>query len=266
MRWKMRGKMWTRWVLVFVLAMLVLPQLTLARGQDDDYEWKTWRTRRSHAGFNGFGGFFFGGQNFASNAMDKLTSSMGVPDLKAPVLGMGGFGAGHLGNGWRIGGLGYGYQASSSGVYTDPDTGDRYNRRVDMVIGGGGFLVEYSPWMIGPVNIGFGSILGWGSVEIDISQDSGAFTWSDLTGQYIGQPSAGENISTTIFQPFAMAEPYLTARVHILDWMAFSATAGYHFNSLQSTEWYKGEQRLVGNGPDVDMNNVFYRLGLVFGG
>lgn len=257
---------WSRLLVLLFAVMLVLPQLTMAQDDDDDYEWKTWRTRRSHAGFNGFGGFFYGGQELASTAMNNLTTSMGLPKLDSQVGGMGGFGMGHLGNGWRIGGLGFGYQAASDGVYTDPNTGNKYNRKVEMLIGGGGFLVEYSPWMIGPVNLGVGSVLGWGSVQIEISQDSGAFTWSDLTSQYVGPPSAGENITTTIMQPFAMAEPYITARVHILDWMAFTAMAGYHFNSMQSTEWYNGDQKLVGHGPDLDMNNVFYRVGLVFGG
>jgi hypothetical protein len=255
------------WVAVLMVVLLSLPAIASAQDDDEDgWEYKTWRMRRSHAGFNGFGGFFYGTQTFKSTMLDNLASSMEISKLESRMGGMGGWGMGHLGNGWRIGGLGFGYDVSAKGVYTDQNNGETYNRRIDVNVGGGGFMVEYSPWMIGPVNFGAGTLLGFGGVQVDLNQNKGAFSWQDITSQYIGSPSAGENITSTIVGGFMFAEPYVTARVHILDWLGFSATAGYHFNSFKSSQWYYSEKELNNNGPDFDMNDLFFRFGFVFGG
>jgi hypothetical protein len=244
----------------------VAAQSAQQEGGEEEYEWKTWKTRRSHAGFNGFGGFFFGAQSYTSDMLGNLASAMQIGELDQPMMGMGGWGMGHVGGGWRVGGLGYGYLAEAEGVYTDPATGEQYNRRVSLEVGGGGFILEYSPWMIGPVNLGAGAVLGWGGAQVQLQQDTGVYDWDELTQQYVGPPSEGENISTDLMQGFVMAEPYVTARVHLLDWMAFSGTAGYHFNSLQAQNWMYAERDISGNGPDIDMNNFFFRFGFVFGG
>ncbi len=259
-------KAWKRVVVLAIITATLVPTMALARKSQEDYEWKTWRTRRSYAGFNGFGGFFFGGQLYTSNALSNLADQMGVSGMKDNMVGFGGWGMAHIGGGWRIGGLGYGYMTKATGVYTDPTTSERYNRRVQLDIGGGGFVIEYSPWMIGPVNFGIGSVLGWGSATLTLHQDSGAFTWNDLANQYVGESVASENISTEILQNFAFADPYVTTRVHLLDWMAFSATVGYHLDTLQSARWQFATNDLSGNGPDLDMNQLFIRVGLVFGG
>lgn len=259
-------KGWKRGLVMLVVVATLLPSLALARKSQDDYEWKTWRTRRSHAGFNGFGGFFFGGQKYESNALSQLAAQMGVSGLKENALGSGGWGMGHLGNGWRIGGLGYGYTVKGTGVYTDPVSGNRYNRRLQLDVGGGGFMIEYSPWMIGPVNFGVGSVLGGGGATISMHQDTGTFTWGELGDQYVNPQTAGENISTDIMQGYLMVEPYITARVHVLDWMAFSATVGYHFDSMQAANWQFDMNDLSGQGPDMNLNQLFIRAGLVFGG
>ncbi|MFH0882517.1 MAG: hypothetical protein V2A56_06000 [bacterium] len=259
-------KGWRRSLVMLVVVATLLPTLAMARKSQEDYEWKTWRTRRSHAGFNGFGGFFFSGQVYESDAFSTLATRMGVSGIKDNLTGFGGWGMAHLGNGWRIGGLGYGYMTKGTGVFTDPETGDRYNRRLQLDVGGGGFMIEYSPWMIGPVNFGVGSLLGWGGAVLTMHQDSGAFTWADLGDQYVNSASTGENISTEILQNFMLAEPYVTARVHLLDWMAFTATVGYHFDSLQSSNWQFANNDLSGQGPDLNMNQLFFRAGLVFGG
>ena len=94
-------KGWKRGLVMLVVVATLLPSMAMARKSQDDYEWKTWRTRRSHAGFNGFGGFFFGGQKYESNALSQLAAQMGVSGLKENALGSGGWGMGHLGNGWR---------------------------------------------------------------------------------------------------------------------------------------------------------------------
>lgn len=259
-------KKWKSILAVALIVLLVVPTITFAKKSDDDYEWKTWRTRRSHAGFSGFGGFSYTMQPYSSPMLDNLATSMGLDPLDENLQGMGGWGMGHIGGGWRLGGMGYGAIAKTTGVFQDPNTNETYNRKITLEYGLGGFMIEYSPWMIGPVNFGLGSTLGWGGVTIRLQQDAGAFTWNDLTSQYIGSPSNGENLTTEITQDFVFAEPYATARVHILDWMALSATVGYHFDNLRASEWLFAENELSGLGPGLDMNNVYFRVGMIFGG
>lgn len=260
-----------RWTtaLVMVLGLgLLLPSFAAegARQQDeDDYEWKTWRTKRSHAGFNGHGGFFFGAQTITSNDLDNLAASMGLDDFDGVTWGWGGYGLGHIGGGWRIGGLGFGAMAQSSGVFTDT-SGSRYNRELQLDLGGGGFVVEYSPWMLGPVHMGLGAMIGGGGVTVSMRQDSGTYTWDELKGQYVGSPSKGENITTELTRPFFIAQPYVTVRVHILDWMAAEGQVGYTISSLTDSGWYFDDEEINGAGPSIDVNKPFFRVGLIFGG
>lgn len=233
--------------------------------EDDDYRWKTWRTHRSHGGFSGFGGFYYNMQTFETEDIDALAAEMGLDDFNSRIFGWGGYGMGHVGDGWRIGGGGHGAYAISDGVYTASD-GDKYNRTLEMDLGMGGFMFEYSPWMIGPVNFGVGAMLGGGGVSIVMSQDTGTYTWSDLINQYAGDPVDGENIRTEVHSGFLVAEPYVTMRVHLLDWMALMASGGWTLTSLQSDEWMFNERELIGDGPDLDLNRPFVRVGLVFGG
>jgi hypothetical protein len=233
--------------------------------EDDDYRWKTWKTHRSHGGFSGYGGFYFNAQTFESDNLDKLARAMDLDEFDSFVPQWGGWGMGHVGGGWRLGGGGHGGTMISDGVFTATD-GSLYNRTLEIDMGMGGFMFEYSPWMVGPVNFGMGAMIGGGGVSVIMSQDSGTYTWEDLNGQYKGDPSDGENIRTQIDQGFFIAEPYVTVRVHILDWMALSGSAGYTITSFQADGWEFNEDTLSGDGPDIDFNKPFYRVGLVFGG
>lgn len=254
--------------LMLVLFLLALPAagFALQDDNDKDYEWKTWKTRRSHAGFNGHGAFYYQGQTFESSALDQLATDMGLEKFDGVMTGWGGYGLGHIGNGWRIGGGGFGLEARTSGLYTDTGTGETYNRELLMTLGGGGFMIEYSPWMIGPINFGIGSLIGGGGAMIEMRQDTGAFTWNQLGNQYTGDPSNAENVSTDIMQGFFMVRPYATIRVHVLDWMAVEGVAGYHLSTLSDQNWYFGEKQLSGKGPELDVNRPFFRVGFAFGG
>ena len=260
-----------RWKTTLILLLLVAMALPMAGfaaqdNDEDEYEWKTWKTRRSHAGFNGHGGFFYQAQTFESSVLENQAVAMGLDKPGNMMYGWGGYGLGHIGGGWRIGGEGFGMELSTTGIYTDPANGERYNRELNMDMGGGGFLVEYSPWMIGPINFGIGALIGGGGVTIEMRQDTGAFTWDDLRNQYTGNPSNAGNVSTDITQGFFLFRPYATVRVHVLDWMAVEGVAGYHLSTLSDKGWYFGERQLSGSGPELDLNRPYFRVGLAFGG
>lgn len=245
--------------------------LTLALPDVSDAK-PRWRSSGHSDGFDGFGGFFYGQQGIDFNDLKTLAHDMGIESPDNGINGWGGYGMGHLGNGWRIGGLGFGYDARYSGVYTSTAGAvpQEFNRAMQITMGGGGFLAEFSPWMIGPVNFGVGTLLGWGGIEIRLTQDDGTADWQDLTGQYTEDPNSpgysNNNINTNLTQSFILINPYVTARIHILDWMALAGQVGYNFNTLDPSKWTFFERELPGDASDMETKKMFYRIGLVFGG
>lgn len=266
--------MHTRWswfvialVFAFSLGFAADTYAAIDEEDDEDYEWRTWRTRRSEGAFNGHGAFFTVFNSFASDEVNDIAQAMGLDDLPAMTVGYGGYGMGHIGNGWRIGGMGFGSYASVDGVVTTES--GRYNREIYLTMAGGGFMVEYAPFMIGPVNIGAGSMIGFGGMTLELRQDNGTFTWEDLVGQYTTDPAtvSAENAVSRIDQGFFMVNPYVTARIHVLSWMAVEGAVGYHFDTSSMDNWAFFEDReLNGKGPDFNFHRPYFRVGLAFGG
>lgn len=259
------------WLALFLALLVMLPPLAMADQdkEEDNANFKVWKTRRSHAGFNGFGGFFVMGMPQKSKALDQLTDDMQMGRFSEMAYGMGGYGLVHLGGGWRIGGSGAGVSTTSKSIFTDPVTGDRYNRKAEYDFGYGGFLLEYSPWMIGRVNFGVGALFGGGGVELEMWQDEGVFSWEDIQDPFVTPPSSADsptNVNTSIEQGFFVVRPYVTARIHILDWMALEGQVGYFWTSFQKNSWQMNLTEMNGDGPDLDLNQPDFRIGLAFGG
>jgi len=259
---------WLKVSFVLAVIMIFVPMTAFAAEfgweEEDDYEWKTWKTHRSHGGFSGFAGFYTNVQTFESNEFTNLALDMGLDEFDDYVFCWGGHVMGHVGNGWRLGGGGHGGEVKTEGVVVDGGT--EYYRSLEIGLGMGGVTVEYSPWMFGPVNLGLGSTIGGGEVSVVMSQDNGLHTWNKLRQPFTDPEALSQNVRTEIVQGFFMAEPYVTVRIHILDWMALSGTAGWTLTSLQSDKWMFNEEDIGGRGPDMDLNRPFYRIGLVLGG
>ncbi len=254
-------------VLILFLSFIFLVPCTLIAddSEKEDYEWKTWRTKRSQAGFNGHGGVMFLVLPFECDELP--TKEMGIDELPDVMLGFGGLGMGYVGKGWRIGGGGFGASVSSSGVVTD-STGNTFNRYLELSFGGGGVIVEYSPWMKKQINFGVGCLLGGGAYSVKFREDSGTFTWDDLSGQFITDPGDGNrpNVVTTIEQPVALFQPYATARFHLLDWIAVEGTVGMHITSTSISSWEFEDKEVSGDGIEITTKYPFYKAGVVFGG
>jgi len=247
-----------------LIVAFLLPSIVSAQ-DDDGYEWKVWKTKRSHAGFSGHGGPMYSVLFWESSDLDKLAKAMGLEEMSHTAHGMGGYGMGHVGNGWRLGGGGYGFSSTSSGIYTDTN-GNRYNRSMELTFGGGVFYIEYSPWMIGPINFGVGTGIGGGGATVTLKQDNGTVTWEDIQNQYIGDPSSGTNIESEILRGYFLMDPYTTVRVFVLDWMAVEGRVGFYLNTLSEKGWYFGTDKMAGNGVDISINKPYFSIGLVFGG
>ncbi len=259
---------------IFIGLMLIafgLLSVSIVFAGDGTSEWKAWTSKKNDGGFDGHGGFFYGYQLVDFKDLKDLAKDMGIEVPKNGLRGWGGFGMGNLGGGFRIGGAGYGFWGKYSGVAVDTGSAGeaddkQYNRVMEVSISGGGVTLEYSPWMIGPVNYGFGVLIGGGSLMVRLHQDDGTFSWNDLTGQYTDFNAEKENIVTEISQGFFILNPYLAARIHILDWMAVDTAVGYNFNTANSSGWYFGDREIAGEGSTINPRNFYFRVGMAFGG
>ncbi len=269
-------------VFIIILIFLFILPTVLVGGpsnwdQDDDdddkkYRWKRWR-HHDDKFYDGFGAFTIDYQVFDGDALNQLAEDAGLGDLDDGIITFGGYGMGYVGKGWYIGGGGFGGRNKTSGVYTDdtdPNNVQRYNRRLDIHFGGGGFQFEWAPLIIGPVNFGAGALLGGGGASIKVTQHTGTLSWGDLTDPFRGidNPNAqpGDNNVVKAERGFWLARPYITGRVRLLDWFSLSGTVGYNLTSLSTSGWKFENQELEGKGPDLDLDEPFYRFGLIFGG
>ncbi|MDP8206357.1 MAG: hypothetical protein P9L92_06810 [Candidatus Electryonea clarkiae] len=257
--------------LILFLIMLIFMQWNLSECKanfsiEEDYDWKTWKIRRSTSGFNGHGGFFYISLPFQSSDLDFVTNGMGLEKLSDQMTGMGGLGMGHIGSGWRIGGAGFSSQATSKGFFQDAS--GIYNRELELEFGGGGLIVEHSPWMMTRINFGYGSLIGFGEYKIKLQQNTGAFDWNDLYNQYFGSPTAnhGYVMVNSLRLPFFLLQPYATARLHLIDWLAIEGAVGFNIVAPFSSSWEFEGRAMTGAGPEIEIQDPYYRIGLVFGG
>ncbi|MDP8206356.1 MAG: hypothetical protein P9L92_06805 [Candidatus Electryonea clarkiae] len=252
-------------ILFFLMTVLVVTMLPLTviagidDDDDDDYEWKRWKHRHHHQSFlDGFGSFMVGYQTFASSNLEDLASDLQIGELDEGMYTFGGRGMGHVGRGWYIGGGGFGGGARTSGVVGN------LNREILLNLGGGGFMFEWAPINLGPLNFGAGSMLGGGGVSIKIIQHTGNLDW-DLLSNSFGAVDVKNNI-IELDIGFFWARPYVTARIKLLEWMALEGSAGMNLTTLGEGDWTFHEKQLNGDGPNLDIDETFYRFGILFGG
>src|SRR4030042_6336753 len=74
----------------------------------------------------------------------------------------------------RIGGVGFGGSTSESA------RSDGFEREAVYHISGGGFTVEYTLPFIKNVAVSVGTIIGGGSIQIELYRNSGSFDWQNL--------------------------------------------------------------------------------------
>ncbi|MBD3167541.1 hypothetical protein GF324_13155 [bacterium] len=261
-------------VVLLVFGLLITATVPLFAAdreeEDDDYEWKQWSTPRGEFGFNGFFEVFYHFQTYNADPVDRLASQMGIDDTRGFTHGWGLMALGHVGKGWRIGGMGFGGSTDVDGIVTSniPDVPD-VSREIELETGGGGFTFEYSPTMIGPVFIGIGATVGGGSLALTMRQSTGNFSWANLRDPYTGDQGETENAyntTTRIEQGFFLFEPYLSFRIHMLDWLALDLTGGYHLDTVSSENWQFNETEIIDDGPGWHIRSPFFRAGLAFGG
>lgn len=142
----------------------------------------------------------------------------------------------------RIGGGGFG--GSTSEMIDSPL--DNFRREVRYSIGGGGFSVEYTIPFIRTFGISVGTMIGGGSIDVEIYKNRGSFSWNDLTNEFGNNSSQSENISRTITGTYWLVSPMINIDIPVYRFVAVRIGAGYQFSL--------GENWTIEN--DLELNNV----------
>ncbi len=189
--------------------------------------------------------------------VDGLMTELGVkstPFRDDGIILWGGSGQGYVGNGWFLGGFGNGGSVSNTittYLSTDVAEADPIERKVSFKIGFGGLTIEkrLAPFSFLTLSGGVG--LGLGGIDLNVTQDEGAFSWENLNDELINTRSTSVNFSKN----YAIAHPRASVMIRLTGWMRLRAEAGYLYGYGFSDGW----KTTLGNS-SIDSNIDTYEL------
>ncbi len=108
------------------------------------------------------------------DGINKILQANGFDDLTDTYMPLfGGYGMGNVGNGWFIGGGGYGYEKIQK-ISVDNGT-----RRYGYIVGFGGVTVNKKIALAKNIVVDLGILVGGGSASLELRQTDGDYTWND---------------------------------------------------------------------------------------
>ncbi len=174
-----------------------------------------------------------------------------TPFSSEGVVMWGGSGQGYVGNGWFLGGFGNGGSLTNKVTATHSTNGDQVEREVSFSMGFGGLTIEkrLAPFKFMTLSGGIG--LGLGGVDLNVTQDEGAFTWGDLNDELLETKSTSVNFSKN----YAIAHPRASVMIRLTGWMRLRAEYGYLYGYGFSDGW----KTTLGNS-SIDSDTDTYEL------
>jgi hypothetical protein len=181
-----------------------------------------------------------------ANGFDDLT------DNYLPLFG--GYGMGNVGNGWFIGGAGYGYEKIQK-ISIDNGT-----RRYEFKVGFGGMTINKKIALLKNVVMDFGLLVGGGNASLELRQTDGDYSWED---DFDNKPNY---YSLKYRKRFFAYRPSAGVLVRVLPWMGVHGSVGYlgsySFNNDWKDDYFK--YTVKGDSPKV-FDGVSYSLSVWFG-
>lgn len=182
-------------------------------------------------------------------------------DISGPVVAWGGGGAGNVGNGWFIGGMGAGFELRKQIAIKDTLTGESGWRSYKLENGFGGVTVAKKfPLFTERLVLDLSIMLGGGGTTLWVSQTDGDFRWDDPVE---GKKSYAVRLEKGYFAYL----PSVGLLVRIKDWLGVHGSVGYLGTYSADDKWtekpfdftVKGASPVVPSGPS-------FTLGIWFGG
>jgi hypothetical protein len=226
------------------------------------------------APFGGGGGFTPGWIFPKFDELNKQLRQFGVPEFSSSgFFTTGGAGFIYLGfiKNLRIGGMGFGGSKSVSGSEVFPDLLNKtsginsseyiLNKEVDYSLGGGGVTIEYTLPFIRTFGISVGGVIGGGSLQLDVYQNSGSFSWNNFWND-LKNPQV--NTHRTIKNNFWFFTPTVNVDIPFLRFMIFRISGGYQFTFANS--WKLDNNLSFSDVPSGLNGNCFYLQSGIFVG
>jgi len=189
------------------------------------------------------------------DGINKLLQANGFDDLTGAYMPLfGGYGMGNVGNGWFIGGGGYGYEKIQK-ISIDGGT-----RRYEYTVGFGGMTVNKKIALMKNVVVDLGLLVGGGEASLELRQTDGDYSWDD---DFDNNP---EYYSLKYRKKFMAYRPSAGMLIRVLPWMGIHGSVGYlgsySFNDDWKDDYFK--YTVKGDSPKV-LDGLSYSLGVWFG-
>lgn len=191
------------------------------------------------------------------NEINKQISKFGVGEFSNSLFTFGGSGFTYIKilDDVRIGGIGFGGSTSEEADVAG------FNREAKFSIGGGALTIEYSLPMIRKIAVSVGAMLGAGSMQIELYQNSGTFSWD---GVFNSSGTSTNNYSRIIKNTFYIISPTVNIDVPFNRFMAARLGAGYML-TLGNDWTIENEKDLIGVPNKLNADSFYIQAGLYFG-
>lgn len=212
------------------------------------------KDKKPHPGFGGGGPeVILLEADFAG--INKLLQANGFDDLTDKYMPLfGGYGMVNVGNGWFIGGGGYGYEK----IQKKSVNGG--TRRYEYTVGFGGMTVNKKIALTKNIIVDLGLLVGGGEASLELRQTDGDYSWDD---NFDDDPNY---YSLKYRKAFMAYRPSAGVLIRVLPWMGIHGSVGY-LGSYSFTEDWKDdyfEYTVAGDSPKV-LDGLSYSLGVWFG-
>lgn len=208
------------------------------------------------APFGGGGGYTPGWIFVNLDELNKQLVSFGSGQLtKSGFYTSGGAGFVYIGfvPNLRIGGMSFGGGTSESAL------SNGFEKEAIYHISGGGLTVEYTLPFIKNMAVSVGSVIGGGSIQIELYKNSGNFDWQNLWTE-----TSTNNISRKISNEFFLLTPMINVDIPFYRFVSFRLGAGYQL-AFGKTWKVENDKELLNVPSKLNGNSFFIQSGILFG-
>ena len=153
----------------------------------------------------------------------------------------------------RIGGVGFGGSTSESAISSG------FEREAIYRISGGGFTIEYTLPFIKNVAVSVGTVIGGGSIQIELYRNAGDFDWQNLLTE-----STTNNISRRLTNNFFLLSPTINVDIPFYRFVSFRIGGGYQL--ALGNDWTIENDKQLSNVPSkLNGNSFFIQTGIFLG-
>jgi len=184
---------------------------------------------------------------------------LGMNSMGDPIFAWGGGGYAYVMiiDNLRLGGFGF------SGSQSEKSQLNSFNNEMIYSIGGGAVTIEYTMPFVKNMALSAGVMLGGGSLDIDIFQNSGSFSWDDVWDEISdGNPINSKEVSMK--NSFFLVSPTINLDFPITRFLALRGGLGYQFTFGSDWEIANGKE-LKNVSSDLNGSGFFIQTGIFIG-